>query len=136
MRALANVKKKTMAQILIVDDESLTIKMLSAYLKLMGHDSVDALSSNQAKDRLAYLSPDAMLLDIMLPDMNGIELCRELRTQPATASLPIIMISAILPPMNHEAAAAGANAYLSKPIDLKLLKETLAGFGIPDMRSK
>lgn len=123
-----------MAQILIVDDESLTVKMLSTYLKMMGHESIDALSSRQARDRLAYLTPDAVLLDIMLPDTNGIDLCRELRAQPTTETVPIIMISAIMPPMTREATEAGANAYLSKPINLGVLKATLAEFGISDAR--
>ena len=125
-----------MARILIVDDESLTVKMLSTYLRMMGHESVDALSSRQARDRLAYIAPDAVLLDIMLPDTNGIELCRELRALPETESVPIIMISAIMPPMTREATEAGANAYLSKPINLKVLKATLAGFGIADARDQ
>jgi len=123
-----------MAQILIVDDESLTIKMLSTYLRMMGHESVDALSSRQALDRLAYIEPDAVLLDIMLPDTSGIELCRELRSHPETETVPIIMISAIMPPMTREATEAGANAYLSKPINLGVLKATLANFGIGDIR--
>ncbi len=50
-----------MEQILIVDDESLTVKLLSTYLRIMGHESVDALSSRQALDRLAYLAPDVVL---------------------------------------------------------------------------
>ena len=123
-----------MARILIVDDESLTVKMLSTYLRMMGHESVDALSSRQAWDRLAYVAPDAVLLDIMLPDTSGIDLCRELRSNPGTERVPIIMISAIMPPMTREATEAGANAYLSKPINLGVLKATLAGFGIGDVR--
>ena len=123
-----------MAQILIVDDESLTVKMLSTYLRMMGHESVDALSSRQALDRLAYLAPDVVLLDIMLPDTSGIDLCRALRSQPETQALPIIMISAIMPPMTREATEAGANAYLTKPINLSVLKTTLANFGVGDVR--
>lgn len=119
-----------MAQILIVDDEPLTIRMLSRFLAIMGHETIDALSSRQARDRLAYLTPDAILLDIMLPDMSGIDLCRELRAEPTTAGLPIIMISARVPPQEQEAAAAGANAYLSKPINLQSLRDTLAELGI------
>lgn len=126
---------KPMAQILIVDDESQTVKMLSTFLRMMGHESVDALSSRQAFDRLAYIRPDAVLLDIMLPDTNGVDLCRELRAQEATADVPIIMISAIVPPLVTEATAAGANAYLSKPVNLNTLRETLAEFGIRDLRT-
>src|SRR5215218_1087512 len=110
-----------MAQILIVDDEHMIVDMLSTFLRLLGHDTVDAYSSRQARDRLAYLEPDAVLLDIMLPDTNGIDLCRELRAEAPTSELPIIIISAYAPPLIQEALAAGANGYLSKPINLQAL---------------
>src|SRR5215216_6220372 len=108
-----------MARILIVDDEHLIVEMLSTFLRLLGHQSIDAYSCRQAKDRLAYEEPDAILLDIMLPDSSGIDLCRELRAEAATAHLPIIIISAHAPPMIQQATEAGANAYLSKPINLQ-----------------
>lgn len=119
-----------MAKILIVDDEQLTIEMLSTFLKLIGHDTVGALSGKQTWDRLAYEEPDAILLDIMLPDDNGLNICRELRAKPNTAALPVIMISAHAPPMIAEANAAGANGYLAKPIQLTALRAALAEVGI------
>jgi len=119
-----------MAKILIVDDEPLTLDMLSTFLRLIGHEAIDALSTKQAKDKLLYIEPDAMLLDIMLPDMNGLELCKELRQDPKTAKLPIIMISAHAPPMTKEAEAAGANGYLAKPINLIALKTALIKVGV------
>jgi CheY-like chemotaxis protein len=119
-----------MAKILIVDDEHLTTEMLGTFLRIIGHDSVEAFSSSQAWDKLSFEEPDAILLDIMLPDVNGLEMCRQLRENPATKHLPIIMISAHAPPMNREADAAGANAYLVKPINLQNLKTTLASCGI------
>jgi CheY-like chemotaxis protein len=125
-----------MAQILIVDDEHMIVDMLSTFLRLLGHETVDAYSSRQAKDRLAYLEPDVVLLDIMLPDINGIDLCRELKGEPSTAKLPIIMISAHAPPMIKEANEAGANGYLPKPINLQALRGALANVGISDSRSK
>lgn len=125
-----------MAKILIVDDESMIVDMLSTFLRLLGHEAVDAYSSRQARDRLAYLEPDAMLLDIMLPDTNGIELCRELRAESATANLPIIIISAHAPPMIQEAMNAGANGYLAKPINLQALRNALTNVGIEDIRSR
>ena len=79
---------------------------------------------------MAYEEPDAILLDIMLPDVNGLDMCRQLRSNPATAKLPIIMISAHAPPMFREADEAGATAYLVKPINLQNLKTTLANIGI------
>lgn len=119
-----------MAKILIVDDEHMTSEMLATFLKLMGHEAVDAFSSKQAWDKLAYVIPDAVLLDIMLPDVNGLEMCRQLRSNSTTTDLPIIMISAYSPPLTREATEAGANAYLVKPISLQSLRNTLASVGI------
>jgi len=124
------VKDGGMAKILIIDDEQLTIDMLTAYLSLIGHQAVGALSGRQAWDKLAYEEPQLILLDIMLPDTNGIDICRELRKNGTTAKLPIIMISAHAPPMMKEASAAGANGYLTKPIKLDALRQALASVGI------
>jgi DNA-binding response OmpR family regulator len=119
-----------MAKILIVDDEHLTIEMLSTFLSLIGHQAVGALSNRQTWDKLAYEEPDAVLLDIMLPDGNGLEICRKLREGEKTKNLPIIMISAHFPPMTREATDAGANGYLTKPIKLDALKNALGEVGI------
>lgn len=119
-----------MARILIVDDEYLTVEMLSTFLQLIGHDPIGAHSVRQARDKLAYAEPEAILMDIMMPDMNGLDLCRELKQAPETAHLPIIMISAHAPPMTTEADQAGASGYLVKPINLDKLKAVLAKAGI------
>jgi CheY-like chemotaxis protein len=122
---------ESMARILIVDDEYLTVEMLSTFLGLIGHEGVGAHSVRQARDKLAFIEPDAILLDIMLPDTNGLELCRELRKDPRMTEVPIIMISAHAPPMIAEANAAGATGYLAKPINLEKLKNALVKAGIP-----
>jgi DNA-binding response OmpR family regulator len=119
-----------MAKILIVDDEHLTIEMLSTFLNLIGHHPIGALSGRQTWDKLAYEEPDAILLDIMLPDDNGLDICRKLRAATSTKNTPVIMISAHFPPMTKEATEAGANGYLAKPIKLDALKNALAGVGI------
>ena len=85
-----------MAKILIVDDEYMTIEMLTTFLGLIGHQAVGALSGRQTWDKLAYEEPDLILLDIMLPDDNGLNICRKLRLNAATEKTPIIMISAHL----------------------------------------
>ncbi|MBE2268612.1 MAG: response regulator [Anaerolinea sp.] len=119
-----------MATILVVDDEPLTAEMLSTFLKLIGHKSIEAYSSKQAWDKLAYTEPDAILLDIMLPDTNGLDTCRQLRADPQWATVPIIMISAIAPPMLKEADQVGATAYLIKPVNLVNLRTTLEKAGV------
>ena len=83
-----------MAKILIVDDEPLTVQMLTTFLSMSGYESTGALSRSQTWDKLAYEEPDVILLDIMLPDGNGIEICRELRAQEKWKDVPVIMISA------------------------------------------
>lgn len=119
-----------MAKILVVDDEQLTLEMLSTFLKLIGHQAITALSARQTWDKLAYEEPDLVLLDIMLPDDNGLEICRKLRLNEATRTVPIIMISAHFPPMTVEATDAGATGYLTKPIKLDMLKAALLNAGV------
>lgn len=104
--------------------------MLSTFLSLIGHQPISALSGRQTWDKLAYEDPVAILLDIMLPDDNGLDICRALRSKPETAHLPVIMISAYNPPLVAEASAAGANGYLAKPINLKDLKTALGNVGV------
>jgi len=119
-----------MAKILVVDDEQLTLEMLSTFLRLIGHQAITALSARQTWDKLAYEEPDLILLDIMLPDDSGLEICRKMRLNDATKTVPIIMISAHFPPMTEEATSAGANGYLMKPIKLDMLKAAIANAGV------
>lgn len=114
-----------MAKVLVVDDEHLTVEMLSTFLNLIGHRPVGAFSGRQMWDKLAYEEPEVILLDIMLPDANGLDLCRQLRQKDQTRAARIIMISAFSPPMTKEAEAAGADDYLTKPINLEKLTSAL-----------
>ncbi len=116
----------TMAKILIIDDEELTLEMLATFLQLSGHHALSAIDSRQGWSILSQEDPEAILLDIQLPDKNGLVMCRELRENPDTADLPIIMISAHAPPLIEEALQAGATSYLAKPINLKTLQSALA----------
>lgn len=115
-----------MAKILVIDDEALTLEMLSTFLTISGHEALQAIDSRQGWSILDYEDPEAILLDIQLPDTNGLVMCKQLRQNPETADLPVIMISAHAPPMNNEAKEAGADDYLAKPINLQQLQSTLA----------
>ncbi len=119
-----------MATILVVDDELLTLQMMRALLKVIGHETIEAISAQQAHERMQYCNPAAILLDIMLPDINGIDLCRDLRAHPLTAHIPILMVSAAAPPMYQQAETAGANGYLVKPMTLKDIKAALVTVGV------
>jgi DNA-binding response OmpR family regulator len=119
-----------MAKILIIDDEQPITRMLATFLKAIGHEPEEAHSAKQGWDKLLYIEPDAILLDIMLPDKSGLEMCRELRENPSTAHLPIIMISAFAPPKTAEASQMGASGYLIKPVKMQDLKNELSRLGV------
>jgi CheY-like chemotaxis protein len=120
-----------MAKILVLDDEAITVDMLSIFIKMIGHEVVGLTTIPELWSIVASEGVDAFLLDVMLPDGNGLQVCRQLREHPLVSLKPIIMISAHFPPMTHEAEAVGATAYLSKPIRMEKLKEVLGNVGIP-----
>jgi DNA-binding response OmpR family regulator len=119
-----------MATILIIDDEPLTTEMLATFIRLFGHEAVEAYTCADARVRLGYIEPALILLDIMLPDMSGIDFCRELRAQPRFAEVPILMISATTPPRIEESQAAGATDYLVKPVTLHTVRSALNRMGL------
>ncbi|MCS7070954.1 MAG: response regulator [Anaerolinea sp.] len=115
---------------LIVDDEPAICEILATYVRIAGHSAALAHSAQAARDLLLHERPDVVLLDIMLPDVNGIELCRELRQHPVTADRPIIVISAYAPPLIEQALQAGADSYLSKPVKLADFRGALGRLGL------
>jgi DNA-binding response OmpR family regulator len=116
--------------VLVVDDEDLTRQMLSMLLKLDGHDCMEAEDGLEALEKALKYGPDAIILDVMMPNMDGITVCKKLRENPQTALVPIIMLSGRSSvDAEGEGLEAGANAYLRKPMDpkemLRLLKDLM-----------
>ena len=112
--------------ILVVDDEDETRLMLRILLELKGFQVKEAVDGLDALNKVNEINPDVMVLDVMMPFMDGLTVCKKLRSQPETANLPIIMLSG----KTHlsadvEGLAAGANAYMSKPADIKKLIENI-----------
>ena len=104
--------------IMAVDDEPNTINLLRIVLEVERPDwnFYGAASGQEALDMAASTPPDFVLLDIMMPEMDGIEVCRRLRALPATAKTPIVMLTAMDDPHLREAAqAAGADDFWQKP---------------------
>jgi CheY-like chemotaxis protein len=104
-------------RILIVDDEIESVKLIGLMLQRRGYEIVAARSGTQALEKAQTEKPDLAILDIMMPDMDGYEVCRRLRADPATTSLPIIMFTAKT--MIDDKVAgfqAGADDYLTKPV--------------------
>ncbi len=115
-----------MTKLLIVDDEPYTIEMLETFLKLHGFETVAALTGEDGLVLVKVERPEAMILDLMLPDIEGFEVCRRIRSFPESARLPVLILSARADAEAKERAlAAGANAYLVKPARFPVLLETL-----------
>ena len=102
--------------ILVVDDEPDTAKMLSILLELEGYRVTTAHGTAQAIRAINTGGIDLVFLDIMLPDISGLEFCRYVRRDPAFVDLPIIVLSARARPEDiREGLETGANKYLTKP---------------------
>ena len=105
-------------RILVVDDQPESIRLLHAVLSPRGY-SVDSVSSGaEALERLAAEpAPDLVLLDVVMPEIDGYEVCRRIRATPATELLPVVMITASSGEERLRALEAGADDFLMKPFD-------------------
>ncbi len=112
--------------ILVVDDDPNMRVLLRQMLGLRGFDVVEAEDGLDALAKVEEVEPDVVVLDVMMPDMDGITVCKRLRQQPKTATLPIIMLSGkVNPEAVKEGLTAGANNYLRKPVSLTDLIESI-----------
>ena len=117
--------------VLLVDDQEWTSRSIESILRPKGHVVLKAYTGRQALDLVQKVSPDAIIVDFHLPDMDGIEVARELKQSPTVhAVTPLIMISASAPGRNErlDALQAGAWDILRHPVDpgeLVLRMETL-----------
>jgi diguanylate cyclase (GGDEF)-like protein len=107
-----------MSTVLVVDDDHDIARFIEVNLQLEGFDVVVALDGEEALARFADDLPDLALLDVMMPRIDGVELCRRLRSDPLTASLPVIMLTAkSLSADKVVGLTAGADDYIIKPFD-------------------
>lgn len=105
-------------RVLVVDDNEANRLLLQELLEQEGHLVLLASNGAEALESAANSLPDLMLLDVNMPRIDGLEVCRRLRANPATRALPIILVTALAERAHRlEGIAAGANDYLTKPID-------------------
>ena len=103
-------------KILIVDDDVDSLKLIGLMLKRQGYDVTVADSGGKALSKADAEIPSLIILDVMMPDMNGLDVCRRLRANPKTANIPIIMFTAkTLIDDKVKGFEAGADDYLTKP---------------------
>lgn len=125
------------AKILVVDDEPSIVKLVTATLKARGYEVVAAYDGEEALDKAAIERPDLILLDIMMPKLNGRQARKKLLENPRTANIPVIHLSAIGDFENQlEAMQDGLTDYITKPFDPKELAERVARFLDPAERDR
>jgi adenylate cyclase len=108
--------------VLIVDDEESNRLLLCDPLVAHGYEIIEAENGEQALERVAQRPPDVILLDVMMPRIDGFEVCRRLKKDARTAHIPILIITALSERMERMMGiAAGANDFLTKPVDLQEL---------------
>ncbi|HZT65409.1 MAG TPA: response regulator [Acidimicrobiales bacterium] len=111
------------ATILVVDDDPVIQKLLHVNFQMEGYDVVMAGDGQEAVDKARSARPDLIVLDVMMPKLDGLQVASILKSDEATASIPIIMLSAKAQDFDVKAGmAAGADDYITKPFDpLQLL---------------
>ena len=113
-------------RILIVEDEESLLKLETILLTVKGYEVSGALSGNDALKKIAAENFDLILLDIMLPDIDGFEVCTQVKKNPRTSKIPVVMLTAKKNPDDLErGAACGASSYLTKPFKSAMIIEVI-----------
>lgn len=107
-------------RVLVVDDEEQNRTLLRDPLEAHGYAVSEATNGAEALRQVTQAPPDVILLDVMMPEMDGFEVCRRLKQDPATAPIPVLMVTALTDRKERLLGIkSGANDFLSKPVDLQ-----------------
>jgi len=118
-------------KILVIDDDKLIVETIVRSLEEepRNYEIISASDGFEAGLQVNHFKPDLMILDIMMPDIDGYEVCRKVKGDPATSHIKIIVVSAYLDDESYEKMKAnGADICFSKPLPLEKLKKTVASF--------
>ena len=118
-----------MATILVVDDEQPLRDLLADVLELDGHRVIVAGNGREALAIARRDRPDLVVSDVMMPHLNGVRLCQQLKAEPSSASVPVILMSAVGP---RVVAGSNADAFLKKPFDLHEVEALVRRLLLPD----
>jgi len=112
------------SRILIADDNEQNIELLDAYLSGLDVETAVAVDGQETLEKVSSFQPDLILLDIMMPKLSGFEVCSQLKSDPATSGIMILMVTALNELGDIERAVeAGTDDFLSKPVNkVELLK--------------
>ncbi len=112
-------------RILIVDDERDFVELVQFRLAGLGYEFIVASDGVQALSQARQFKPNLILLDILLPDLDGLSVCEILRRQPTTKKIPIIFMSALSGDVTKRTAAMDAEDFFTKPLDLPRLERRI-----------
>lgn len=123
MKKVKTIPQKT---VLIVEDEPDTAEMLTEMVQLSGYQVLHTFNGYNALDLITKAKPNALLIDLVLPDISGLEVIRRIRQNKSLLHIPIIIISGNNQPEDiQQGITSGASRYLTKPIGYAELKEAL-----------
>jgi len=112
--------------VLVIEDHPTDRKLMSVVLKMEGHVVHESASAESAIDAILTTTPDVILLDLRLPGMDGMALVRQLKANPETSGIPIVVVTAFPESYPREdLLAAGCDAYIAKPINTRQLPNQL-----------
>ena len=113
--------------ILIIEDDHVSMKLATEVLQAGGHNIMLAASADQAIRSINTIRPDVILLDLRLPDIDGLAVARQCSEESSTAGIPIIAVTAFSSEYSrNDVLGAGCDAYLIKPINTRTLLEIIA----------
>ena len=116
-------------KILVVDDDFLNVALLKRYVLNAGFDVNTAYNGKEALEKIQQEVPDLILLDSVMPEMNGFELCRQIRDDGKLKDIPIIMVTGLKAESDSvQGRISGANEFLVKPVAEKHLAERIRSY--------
>ncbi len=115
--------------ILVVDDNPSNLKLFTFLLALPGYSVTTAADAQQALGALEHLMPDLIIMDLQLPDVDGLTLTRQLKADPRLQHVPIVAVTASAMKGDEEKArAAGVDGYMSKPVEKRAFRAMVASY--------
>ncbi|MFC1977130.1 response regulator [Chloroflexota bacterium] len=115
--------------ILVVDDEPRSLKLIRDLLQMTGYETIEASNGKQGVELVRSKKPDLILMDIMMPVMDGYTACHEIKMNKATKTIPEVMLTSLDQKLNKAIGREmGADGYITKPFDVKELLDVISRF--------
>jgi len=116
-------------KILIVDDDPMSLRLLRDLLKVSGYNTIEAMGGEKGIESAKANKPDLILMDIMMPKVDGYTACHAIKTEKATKSIPVVMVTSLDQPLNKVLGKdVGADGYITKPVNREELLDAINRF--------